>query len=131
MGTDKAFLEFEGTPLWRHQLQTLQALQPSRILFSCQPSQFEQSELPSEVALLPDRNLGHGALPAFQDLLQEGIAPTEMPRLMVPIDAPNLTAEFLRRHFLDVFHAYEIFDLFSRGFVVKCPLLSLVVDVMR
>src|SRR6185436_16930649 len=39
MGTDKAFLPWQGRPLWEHQVEKLRALHPSRLLLSCRPEQ--------------------------------------------------------------------------------------------
>ena len=40
MGTDKAFLDWRGRPLWEHQLEKLRALAPSRVMLSCRSDQF-------------------------------------------------------------------------------------------
>lgn len=39
MGTDKAFLFWDGRPLWEHQVEKLRALRPDQLLLSCRIDQ--------------------------------------------------------------------------------------------
>jgi len=39
MGRDKAFLDWDGRPLWQVQLEKLQQLAPQRLLISCREEQ--------------------------------------------------------------------------------------------
>ena len=39
MGRDKAWLDWHGVPLWRHQLEKLTALQAERVFISCRRDQ--------------------------------------------------------------------------------------------
>jgi len=96
MGRDKAFVDWAGKPLWRHQLETLQQLEVDRIVISARPSQrFEN--LPDGVTVSADSADLGGALPALATILGSMDA-AEM-ALIIPVDSPDLTAEFLQRGF--------------------------------
>jgi molybdopterin-guanine dinucleotide biosynthesis protein A len=98
MGRDKATLELDGRPLWRHQLETLLALRPARTLIATHPDQHLGS-LPADVDAVPDHLAAGGALAALPRLLSDPLP--HLPRLVIAIDMPGVDAGFLRRHFLD------------------------------
>ena len=91
MGTDKAFLQWQGRPLWEHQLEKLRALAPSRLLLSCRAEQ----EIPAlaDVQRVHDEWENSGPLGGVASCLHA----CEAPRLVVlGVDLPHLPAEFLR-----------------------------------
>jgi molybdopterin-guanine dinucleotide biosynthesis protein A len=116
MGTDKAFLQWQGRPLWEHQLEKLRALEPAQLLLSCREEQvFGESS--AGVALRPARvSPGHEsntsgleatlALRLVYDEWNDagplgGVAAClracEAPHLVVlGVDLPHLPAEFLK-----------------------------------
>jgi len=60
-GTDKAFLDWTGEPLFRRQLKKLQALKPRRLWLSANPDQ-EYGQLSDGVIRVDDDNEGLGPL---------------------------------------------------------------------
>jgi molybdopterin-guanine dinucleotide biosynthesis protein A len=113
MGTDKAFLQWQGRPLWEHQLEKLRALKPSKLLLSCRPEQMATfSSTGMALACPRSRDDMHGqakAMPALQiipDAHQDcgplgGVAAClrscNAPNLVVlGVDLPHLPAEFLK-----------------------------------
>ena len=122
MGTDKAFLDWHGRPLWEHQLEKLRALEPMRLLLSCREGQeFPAGESSAGMATacpcspLPEQSSTGGsrgqakAMPALRLVFDAqkdcgplgGVASClgacDAPLLAVlGIDLPLLPAEFLR-----------------------------------
>jgi molybdenum cofactor guanylyltransferase len=104
MGTDKAFLEWEGRPLWEVQLAKLCALQPAQLLVSCREEQglrgaccqAESAEsqgrlhAPEFVFDPPDNP---GPLPALHACLQH----TQVPLIVIAVDMPYVTVAFLQQ----------------------------------
>lgn len=92
MGTDKAFLDWGGRPLWRHQLEKLRGLSPEPMLLSCRPDQpFPDEE---RVVRVFDAEMDCGPLGGIAACLRECRAP----RLVVlGIDLPHLPAGLLER----------------------------------
>lgn len=89
MGRDKAFLEIDGVPLWRHQLDLLRQLDPQEI-FIAGPMRKEWSEACDEV--LPDTHLNAGPLAG----LISGFRRCRTERLLaLAVDLPCLTSDFL------------------------------------
>jgi molybdopterin-guanine dinucleotide biosynthesis protein A len=89
MGRDKAFLEIDGFPLWRRQLQILRELRPSEI-FLAGPTQPEWIEAGLETVV--DARTDVGPLGGLVAVLRR----CKYPRLLVlAVDLPNMTSAFL------------------------------------
>lgn len=99
MEKDKALLELDGIPLWRHQLEVLRTLSPRASLISSRPDQCFFDAIPSDVRIVPDQTADAGALPALIRLLQSPFP--DLPRLVTAVDMPGVDASFLRRIFRD------------------------------
>lgn len=93
MGRDKAFLDWNGRPLWQVQLEKLQELSPQRLLVSCREKQDIVSD--AETVFDPiDSNDGPlGAITRCLELVQ-------IPLLVLAVDMPWMTSAFLREHIL-------------------------------
>lgn len=91
MGTDKAFLPWQGRPLWEHQLDKLRSLAPTRLLLSCRAGQ--PFVLPAEVTPVRDAWPECGPLGGVASCMRACDAPL---LLVLGIDLPLLPAEFLR-----------------------------------
>lgn len=91
MGEDKARLDWEGAPLWKVQASKLSALSPKRLLVSFRGEQaLEVGEVYGEAVLDPPDNPGPlGAIVRCLEL-------AEMPLLVLAVDMPGMTPEFLR-----------------------------------
>jgi molybdopterin-guanine dinucleotide biosynthesis protein A len=90
MGTDKAFIEIEGVPLWRRQLQLLEELRPDE-LFIAGPLRAEWQEM--NCIIIPDAKQNAGPLAGIVAALQRCSAPL---LLVIAIDLPNMTSRYLR-----------------------------------
>lgn len=96
MGYDKAFLEWNGVPMWRWQLEKLAASRASRLLLSCRSEQApSMADLPPDAEFiwdLPDHSTGPlGILTHVLELM-------EIPVLALAVDMPWLpVAEVVRR----------------------------------
>ncbi|MBL9185580.1 MAG: molybdenum cofactor guanylyltransferase [Verrucomicrobiaceae bacterium] len=93
MGRDKAFIDWNGRPLWQVQLEKLQQLGPERLLISCRAEQNIVSD--AERVFDPiDANDGPlGAITRCLELVQT-------PLLVLAVDMPWMTVEFLRDRIL-------------------------------
>lgn len=91
MGTDKAFLDWGGRPLWNHQLEKLRDLAPSQLLLSCRSDQ----AFPRQPDVVPvyDEWPDSGPLGGVASCLRQCQAPL---LAVVGIDLPLLPVEFLR-----------------------------------
>jgi molybdenum cofactor guanylyltransferase len=89
MGMDKAFLDWQGQPLWETQLAKLAALQPSRLLISCRR---EQTIIAPQAEFVFDPPGSDGPLPALARCLESG----NLPVLALAVDMPHVSADFLR-----------------------------------
>lgn len=86
MGVDKAALNWEGQPLWRHQLATLQALHPAEFIVSGKAGLFEH------VAVVPDEEPGQGPLGGLLASLRH----VQTPWLVaLAADLPLISGDFL------------------------------------
>ena len=97
-GVDKAWLDWGGQPLWRHQAATIGALNPQRCWLLRRPDQAEMRPLPDGWTLAEDQpGCGH----PMQALLPviRGLAPGH-PLLVLPVDMPRLDAGWLRAELL-------------------------------
>ena len=90
MGEDKAFIEMNGTPLWRRQLQILQELAP-RELFLSGPSREQWRHIDS--IIISDAKPDAGPLAGLVAALRRCSTPL---LLALAIDLPNMTADHLR-----------------------------------
>ena len=90
MGTDKAFIEIDSVPLWRRQLQMLEALQPHE-LFIAGPPHEQWQEM--NCIIIPDAEPNAGPLAGITAALQRSSARL---LLVIAIDLPNMTERYLR-----------------------------------
>ena len=100
MGRDKAFVEVDGIPLWRRGLQILKNLSPSKLILSVnqnQDSLFETADAEGVVVTI-DRDGQTDPLSALVQCLE--IA-EDLPLVLLAVDMPRMTADFLLQHLLD------------------------------
>ena len=89
MGQDKACIDFRGTPLWRHQLQTLVALEPDEILISGRPgADYASCGYPD----VEDQFKNSGPLAGLAALVARAGHPFV---LMLAVDMPFITPAYL------------------------------------
>jgi len=91
MGEDKAFLSWEGRPLWEHQMEKLRALGPQELLLSCRSGQ--RIPVQPDVRPVDDQWPDAGPLGGVGSCLQVCSAPL---LVVLGIDLPLLPATFLR-----------------------------------
>ena len=94
MGTDKAFLEFRGKPLWHHQLDTLRSVDPAQIIISANRTQ----QFPGGNALVardefPNKGPLGGLVTAFKNAQHPWV-------LVLGIDLPLISGQFLKHELL-------------------------------
>jgi len=90
MGRDKALLDWNGRPLWQHQLETLQALSPAEILI-CRA---DNPPLPAiDARHIPDLLPSRGPLGAIAAALETA---STSHLLVLAIDLPHITPDFLK-----------------------------------
>lgn len=88
MGRDKAFLEFEGEPLWQRQLATLRKLAPEQLMISGPPrTEWAGHEI------VADEVADAGPLAGVAAALQKCTAPL---LVALAVDLPRMTTDFLR-----------------------------------
>jgi molybdopterin-guanine dinucleotide biosynthesis protein A len=90
MGRDKAFLEIDGVPLWKRQLQTLRDLDPSEI-FLAAPTQPEWIE--NGLEILGDAAHDAGPLGGLVAVLRRC---KNAQLVVLAVDLPNMTSKFLK-----------------------------------
>jgi molybdopterin-guanine dinucleotide biosynthesis protein A len=116
MGQDKALLPWQGHPLWRIQMAKLIALKPARLLVACREEQglHEDAAMLSDVEWLfdpPGEDLGPIAAIARALEKERG------PLLVLAVDMPWMTPEFLRDHLLGQWQAGQgLFYLGQHGY---------------
>jgi molybdopterin-guanine dinucleotide biosynthesis protein A len=88
MGRDKAFLEFEGEPLWQRQVATLRALSPEQLLIA---GPRREEWIAFEV--IADEIAEAGPLAGVAAALQKCTAPH---LVVLAVDLPMVTADFFR-----------------------------------
>ena len=91
MGADKAFIKIAGVPLWRRQLEMLEALRP-RELFIAGPAHDEWQEI--DCVIIPDAEPDAGPLAGIAAALRRCSAPL---LLVIAIDLPKMTDAYLRK----------------------------------
>lgn len=90
MGRDKAFLDWQGVPLWRWQLEKLAALRPARLLLSCRAEQrSEMTQPPSDIEWFVDPP-GYDSGPL--GILTRALELAGMPVLALAVDMPLMPA---------------------------------------
>ena len=88
MGQDKAWLDWQGQPLWQFQLGKLKELNPALLLVSCR----EEQRITSEGAeVLHDPADNQGPLPALARCLSRA----RTPLLVLAVDMPHVTVPLL------------------------------------
>ncbi|MEM9018606.1 MAG: formate dehydrogenase accessory sulfurtransferase FdhD [Verrucomicrobiota bacterium] len=89
-GSDKAFLDWRGTPLFLHQLETLRQLSPTQLFVSGNEDQ--DFDLPEDTRLVldekPDLGPIGGLVSAFRSSTAEEI-------IVLGVDLPLMTSSFL------------------------------------
>ena len=93
MGRDKARLDWHGTPLWRHQLAKLAALEPDALLISCR-SAGDFPDAGPAVHLVPDAWADAGPLGGIVSCF-EAVRADYL--IVLGVDLPLLPVELLRR----------------------------------
>jgi molybdopterin-guanine dinucleotide biosynthesis protein A len=88
MGRDKAFLQYEGAPLWQRQLATLQKLSPEQLMISG-PARAEWGDC----KVVADAVTNAGPLAGVAAALQKCTTPL---LVVLAVDLPRMTTEFLR-----------------------------------
>jgi molybdopterin-guanine dinucleotide biosynthesis protein A len=88
MGRDKAFLEIEGQPLWRRQIETLQQLSPEQLMIAG-PAREEWREFET----IADEIAEAGPLAGVAAALGK-CAPSHL--VVLAVDLPEMTTGFLR-----------------------------------
>jgi molybdopterin-guanine dinucleotide biosynthesis protein A len=89
MGRDKAWIEWQGEPLWRFQLGKLAQLGPRQLFIACREGQHITS---GEAEVLHDPPDNQGPLPA----LARCLARAQSPLLVLAVDMPGVTVALLR-----------------------------------
>jgi molybdopterin-guanine dinucleotide biosynthesis protein A len=92
MGRDKAWIEWQGEPLWQFQLRKLRELNPALLLIACREEQHVTSE---DAEVLHDPADNQGPLPALARCLARAGAPL----LVLAVDMPHVTVALLRELF--------------------------------
>lgn len=99
MGTDKAFLEYRGLPLWHHQLNTLRTLDPAQIIISANRGQhFAVGDALVTRDEFPNKGPLGGIVTAFKNAQHPWV-------LVLGIDLPLVSPEFLKHELL--FRTYQ------------------------
>ena len=98
MGQDKAFMMWQGQPLWEFQLQKLLNLGASRVLIACRKEQAIRHDRAEFVfdALGEDSGPMPGIARALDVLKQ--------PTLVLAVDMPLMTSDFLKQRLLTSRH---------------------------
>lgn len=90
MGEDKAFIELNGVPLWRRQLQILQELAPRELFIAGPPHEEWRGE---GHLIIPDAQRNAGPLGGLVAALRRCSAPL---LLTLAVDLPHMTSDYLR-----------------------------------
>lgn len=102
MGEDKAFLDWEGSPLWRSQIEKLLKLGPERLFLAA------RSEQNFSAHIAADPVLNHcDKLEVIEDPEGEDCGPigalirclkrADLPLVVLAVDMPQMSIEFLSR----------------------------------
>ena len=96
MGCDKALLDWFGQPLWRVQMAKLRELKPVRLMVACREDQHLGHDCEIEWLLDPQGD-DSGPMGAIQRALDE----VQMPLLVLAVDMPWMTSDFMQNELLD------------------------------
>jgi len=88
MGREKAFLEIDGQPLWRRQMEKLRQLSPEQIMLSGPP----RNEW-SDCEVIPDEVENAGPLAGVAAALEKC---TTSHLVVLAVDLPMMTSDFLQ-----------------------------------
>ncbi len=91
MGRDKATLPWPDRPLWKVQLEKLHALRPETLVIAGRQEQAHPAREASFTFLPDPAGEDAGPLPAIIRILEH----TQMRTLVLAVDMPDMTAEFL------------------------------------
>jgi len=99
MGQDKAWLEWQGRPLWQAQVEKLHSLRPACLLVACRAEQELQAadcglRNPEIEWVFDPPGEDRGPLPAIVRCLER----VQLPLLVLAVDMPWMTAAFLQEH---------------------------------
>ncbi|RZO13764.1 MAG: molybdenum cofactor guanylyltransferase [Verrucomicrobiaceae bacterium] len=87
-GTDKAFHQIKGVPLWRHQVHKIEQLMPSEIIISAN----DQQHFDTNHKVIVDTQPNKGPLGALIDCLNS----TRIERVLIlAVDMPEMPIRFL------------------------------------
>ncbi len=105
MGRDKAFLDWHGELLWRVQLKKLLSLRPGRVFIAARAEQRFASLVSADDELRAAGNIQCIDDPPGEDCGPMGAVArclrlAEMPLLVLAVDLPLMTADFLRERLL-------------------------------
>lgn len=89
MGRDKAWLDWQGEPLWQVQLAKLAALSPALLMIA---SREEQRLVAEGTVLVTDPPGNEGPLPALARCLERA----QLPVLALAVDMPRVNVPMLR-----------------------------------
>jgi molybdenum cofactor guanylyltransferase len=90
MRTNKALIEYEGTPMWRFQIDKLAKLDPDQLFFSVHPGM----EFPAGPwTFVHDRSAGLGPLGGLEAALRQTSSEC---LLTLAVDMPRMTVDLLR-----------------------------------
>lgn len=99
MGCDKAFLPWNGVPMWKWQSDKLAALSPTRLLLSCRVEQrVDMTGKTASVEWLLDAP-DHATGPL--GILVRVLEMEQMPLLTLAVDMPRLPVEQIWRHWME------------------------------
>lgn len=105
MGRDKAFLGCHGEPLWRAQARKLLSLEPEQLIIAARAEQGFASLIAADDELRSSARIRCCDDPPGEDCGPIGavtrcLGSVQMPLLILAVDLPLLTAEFLRTRLL-------------------------------
>jgi molybdopterin-guanine dinucleotide biosynthesis protein A len=108
MGRDKTSLEIAGQPLWRRQIETLQALSPEQLMISGPPR-----EAWREFEIVADVIAGAGPLAGVATALRKC---SSSHLVVLAVDLPAMSADFLRSLLARCSDDQGVVPRSSRGF---------------
>ncbi|SKA86134.1 molybdopterin-guanine dinucleotide biosynthesis protein A [Prosthecobacter debontii] len=112
MGEDKAFLPWQGKPLWQGQIQKLRMLKPARLIVACREGQGLHQTAEPEVEWLFD--------PPGTDVgpigpVSRALALVQMPLVVLAVDMPEMNPAFLSESIAELPPDQALFFRASHG----------------